>query len=91
MHRRSQRRGRPRRRLPGRQRGAVPERRFDSYGDTCGNAAFAYVGSNPPAGLIYSFYYPLEEDWNKGERKMICYVTTENLTTMTKSMKAGTQ
>ena len=68
-----------------------PSDAFDSYGDTCGNAAFAYVGSNPPAGLIYSFYYPLEEDWNKGERKMICYVTTENLTTMTKSMKAGTQ
>jgi hypothetical protein len=69
----------------------LPSANFVSYGDTCGSAAFAYVGSTPPDNLIYSFYYPLEEDWNKGERKMICYITTENQVTLTKSMKAGVQ
>jgi hypothetical protein len=70
---------------------AYPTDSFDSYGDTCGSAALAYVGSNRPDNLIYSFYYPLEEDWKKGERKMICYVTTENQQLLTRSMKAATQ
>jgi Septum formation len=68
-----------------------PGDNFDSYGNTCASAAFAYVGSSAAASMIYSFYYPLEEDWNTGERKMICYVTTENQATLTKSMKTGAQ
>jgi hypothetical protein len=68
-----------------------PRDNFDSYGNTCGSAALAYSGSSAAANLIYSFYYPLEEDWSKGERKMICYITTENQATLTKSMKAGVQ
>jgi hypothetical protein len=68
-----------------------PTDEFDSYGDTCASAAYAYVGSAAHDNLIYSFYYPLQEDWNKGERKMICYISTENQATLTKSMKAGVQ
>jgi hypothetical protein len=70
---------------------AYPTDNFDSYEQTCSAAAFAYVGANAPDNLIYSYYYPLEEDWKKGKRKMICYVTTENLQVLTKSMKAATQ
>jgi putative regulator of septum formation len=70
---------------------AYPTDNFDSYEQTCSAAAFAYVGANAPDNLIYSFYYPLEEDWKKGKRKMICYVTTENLQVLTKSMKAATR
>jgi hypothetical protein len=68
-----------------------PTDEFGSYGNTCASAALAYVGSAAPDNLIYSFYYPLQEDWNKGERKMICYITTENQATLTRSMKAATQ
>ena len=70
---------------------AYPTDNFDSYEDTCASAALAYVGANAPDNLTYAFYYPLAEDWNKGERTMICYVTTENHTVLTRSMKAASQ
>jgi hypothetical protein len=70
---------------------SFPRDGFASYDNTCASAALGYVGPTAPDNLIYSFYYPLEADWSKGERKMICYVTTENQATLTKSMKAATQ
>jgi hypothetical protein len=58
---------------------------------TCATAASGYVGPAALSNLDLLVFYPTDTDWNKGERKMICYVTQPNLAPMTKSLKATTQ
>jgi hypothetical protein len=75
--------------------GAPPlsDAELDSYiQTTCANAASGYVGSTASiTSLDLLLFYPTAEDWNKGERRMICYITQPNLTPMTRSLKASTQ
>ena len=61
---------------------------FASYDDTCTAAGLNYVGGNANPDVIFTFYAPLESGWAKGDRQMICYVTTQSQTKLTKSLKA---
>jgi len=64
--------------------------------NTCGGAWIAYLGgigaiesSAELQNLDLGVFYPLDEDWNKGERKITCYLYPINGTPLTRSMKAA--
>ncbi len=79
--------------------GAAPltDGELETYvGSSCGDAALAYLGgigaieaSADLQSLDIGVFYPTDEDWNKGERKVTCYLYDINNKTLTKSMKAG--
>ena len=66
---------------------------LQTYVETaCANALAAYVGPKVSLdSLDWGLFYPAEDDWSKGERKVTCYGTSLNHTTLTKSMRAVTQ
>jgi putative regulator of septum formation len=71
---------------------AVPsDTELDAWASTrCVPAIVSYVGSAADLdSLNYGIFYPRADDWNKGERQMICYVLRIDQATMTKSLKAG--
>jgi hypothetical protein len=63
---------------------------LDDYVETtCATAVSAYVG--PAASLDtlnWGIFYPAEDDWAKGERKMTCYLTLLDGAPLARSLKA---
>lgn len=63
---------------------------------TCGDAWLAYLGGMAAVeanaelqNLDLGVFYPVDEDWNNGERQVTCYLYDINDRQLTKSMKAG--
>jgi hypothetical protein len=56
--------------------------------DTCGSALEVYVGA--PKAELYDLgaFYPTDEDWNKNERGVTCYLTLLDESPMKTSAKA---
>jgi len=57
----------------------------------CVAALFAYAGGQDKVAknIEVGVYYPLEEDWSKGERDMTCYAYTTDGAKLTSSIKAA--
>jgi hypothetical protein len=64
---------------------------LDSWGSTnCVPAIVNYVGTGAALNTLDpGILYPKAEDWNKGERQMICYVVRTDHAPMTNSVKGG--
>ncbi|HEY4188810.1 MAG TPA: septum formation family protein [Candidatus Limnocylindrales bacterium] len=66
---------------------------FDAWvGTACVNNAFpTYTGTayDSRDDLDIGYFYPLEENWGKGERQMICYLTPVGVDSVTASYKQG--
>jgi Septum formation len=65
---------------------------FDAFANTSCTAAFTtYVGSdiNSNPDLDAGYFYPPEEGWTGGDRRILCYVERTDGGTMTKSLKGG--
>jgi hypothetical protein len=60
-------------------------------GNTCVPTIIAYVGASADLSTLnYGMFYPKVEDWNSGERRMICYTMRLDMAPMTQSLHAGT-
>jgi hypothetical protein len=64
---------------------------LDSWSSTnCVPAVVNYVGTATALNtLAPAILYPKAEEWNNGERQMICYVVRSDGAPMTKSVKGG--
>jgi hypothetical protein len=66
---------------------------FDTWvGAECVDKAFpTYTGTiyNDRDDIDIGYFYPLEANWGKGERQMICYLTPVGVDTVTSSYRQG--
>jgi hypothetical protein len=66
---------------------------FDTWvGTECVDKAFpTYTGTllDSRDDLNVGYFYPLEENWGKGDRKMICYLTPVGVPSVTSSYRQG--
>ena len=66
---------------------------FDAWvGTECVDKAFpTYTGTAAldRDDIDIGYFYPLEENWGKGERQMICYVTPVGVDSVTSSYRQG--
>jgi Septum formation len=66
---------------------------FDTWvGTECVDKAFpTYTGTTYDSreDIDLGYFYPLEENWDKGERQMICYLTPVGVDSVTSSYRQG--
>jgi hypothetical protein len=66
---------------------------FDAWvGTECVDKAFpTYTGTAAldRDDIAIGYFYPLEENWGKGERQMICYITPVGVDSVTSSYRQG--
>jgi hypothetical protein len=56
-------------------------------GSSCVNAAYAYIGTTSYDGLDIGAFYPVQKDWDDGDREITCYLSKVDGTSMSGSLK----
>jgi hypothetical protein len=60
---------------------------FEFAGSSCVPAFNAYVGTTNADGLDIGAFYPVQKDWDTGDREITCYAYKVDGTQMTGSLK----
>lgn len=58
-------------------------------GSSCLPAFDAYVSSNSSDGIDIGAFYPVQKDWDTGDREITCYLYKVDGTSMSTSLKAS--
>lgn len=62
---------------------------IDFAGSSCLPAFDTYVGSNNADGLDIGAFYPVQKDWDGGDREITCYLYKMDGTLMSSSLNAS--
>ena len=60
---------------------------FEFAGSSCVSAAHTYLATNSYDGLDIGFFYPVQKDWDAGDREITCYLSKVDGTSMSASLK----